>query len=177
MTRCDCCLGYETMALCPGCGLQVCWSTAAIFPVPYYCPYCGSSLVNGPSCTTCGGVGTILDIGFAADKTSGKAPLTVTFTGNVTQAGVSPYSWVLDYGDGASESGSGSSLTRSHVYNRSATAKLTFTDAMGVSLSQMLGVDIVPTEWLPWIQAAGAMIPLIVVSGVIVGQELMKVAG
>ena len=176
MTQCDCCLGHKTMLVCPTCGIFIiCWSDAPY--VDYRCPHCGTSLYASGTCTKCGGVGTILDIGFAADKTSGPPLLTVTFTGNVTQAGVSPYSWVLDYGDGASESGSGSSLTRSHVYNKSATAKLTVTDALGGMTSQILGIFIVPSEWLPYIQAVGAVIPLIAVSSIIIGQELMKVAG
>lgn len=86
--------------------------------------------------TTSVEVRTALAITFTADKTSGPIPLTVTFSGSIS-GGYTPYSWTLDYGDGATpDSGTATPISKSHVYSKvgTFTAKLTVTDALGATV-------------------------------------------
>jgi len=87
----------------------------------------------------------LLTVDFTADKTSGPAPLAVTFTCSAGR-GYSPYSWTLDYGDGSTvESGSGwngTAFTKTHTYTQqgSYTATLTVTDTLGTAMQAQLTI-------------------------------------
>ena len=78
-------------------------------------------------------VATPLTVSFTADKTSGTVPLTVTFTFSMS-GGYTPYTWVLDPGDGTTPYSNPTS-PKSHTYNKTGTftAKLTVTDALGAT--------------------------------------------
>lgn len=108
---------------------------------------------------------------------TGAAPLTVAFTFNMS-GGYAPLTWTLNFGDGSTVLSNPTS-PQSHVYtegDKTYTAILTVTDALGVSLSWMLeiGAGIVPPELVPWLEVAAASIPLLVVVGTIVAQELKR---
>jgi len=80
-------------------------------------------------------IATLLAVTFTADKISGAIPLVVTFTFGMS-GGYTPYTWALDPGDGSMPY-SGPTSPKSHTYNNvgSFTAKLTVTDALGVTLT------------------------------------------
>jgi len=113
-------------------------------------------------------IAAVLAATFAADKTSGDIPLTVTFTGTIS-GGYTPYSWTLNYGDGAaSETGTSGSITKTHVYDRlgTFTATLTVQDALGVSLaSRTIRLFTNPAEW--WQTASDAEKAGLVTGGII----------
>lgn len=96
-----------------------------------------------------------------SDKTSGTVPLTVTFTGSIS-GGYTPYSWILDYGDGTTpDTGSTASVSKTHTYNKTGTftATLTATDALGgAALSEVLiGAGVTP---VPPVSIALMLIPI-----------------
>lgn len=108
---------------------------------------------------------------------TGPAPLTVTFTFGMS-GGYTPYTWTLNFGNGSTVLSNPTS-PQGHTYTvggETYTATLTVTDALGASLSWMLeiGAGIMPPEWVPWLEAAAASIPLFAVVGVIAIQELKR---
>lgn len=118
-------------------------------------------------------IAAVLAATLSADKTSGDVPLTVTFTGTVS-GGYTPYSWTLNYGDGAaSETGTSGSITKTHVYDKlgTFTATLTVQDALGVSLlNRTVRLFTNPAEW--WqtatdMEKAGLVTGAVIVVGLV----------
>ena len=78
-----------------------------------------------------------LSVSLSSDKTAGKIPLTVEFTGSYT-GGYPDYTIQLNYGDGTSDTWhlvAPATITSDHTYNVGGTytVKLTVTDALGLS--------------------------------------------
>jgi hypothetical protein len=109
-----------------GCkGPAICVNNVPTQSCPLYnaCPpgYNGSTSVSSNGCTilTCTPPVTTTSGSFSASRTSGAAPLTVTFSGSTGQSSISEVSAWIDFGDGSTDSSMGpSSFSRSHTYSQ-----------------------------------------------------------
>lgn len=111
---------------------------------------------------------------FTAAPISGPAPLAVTFAIGTISGGFTPYDWTLDYGDGSSTK-TGPTV---HTYTKvgTFTATLTVWDALGATAVRLLDLfaGVVPPTLLDAVTFALASIPLLVVGGTIVANELQR---
>ena len=89
-----------------------------------------------------------LDVSLSASPSSGKVPLTVTFTSTAT-GGTDPLTYKIEFGDGGTPS-SGTDTSVQHVYNKvgTYTATLTVTDDAGTEQTATVQVQVaeVPVE-------------------------------
>lgn len=116
---------------------------------------------------------SLLSATFSASPTSGNIPLSVSFSGSIS-GGYTPYSWTLDFGDGSTPaSGTTSSVSVSHTYNKvgTFTATLTVIDALGTSAvtGVILATGTLQERLKVWWDSLTGMQKTLVVLGIVGG--------